>query len=136
MPEILKDATAKGAHGADLDLAERVRGLITDIETRGEAAVREMSETFDDWSPEQLMQHANLGLEVATKALRREYSEPLVWQDSESALTDFKKLLQNKQLENGIKSICRRIEQMDAPISYHMPFFSGILIFFWQIRPA
>ena len=52
MPEILKDATAKGAHGADLDLAERVRGLITDIETRGEAAVREMSETFDDWSPE------------------------------------------------------------------------------------
>ncbi|MEM7286549.1 MAG: histidinol dehydrogenase [Actinomycetota bacterium] len=52
MAEILKDATAKGAHGADLELAERVRGLISDIETRGEEAVREMSATFDDWSPE------------------------------------------------------------------------------------
>ncbi|MGH1491882.1 MAG: histidinol dehydrogenase [Acidimicrobiales bacterium] len=53
MSEILKDATAKGAHGADLELAERVRNLIADIETRGEAAVREMSSEFDKWAPEQ-----------------------------------------------------------------------------------
>lgn len=53
MAEILKDATAKGAHGADLELAERVRLLISDIETRGEAAVRELSSQFDDWEPEQ-----------------------------------------------------------------------------------
>ncbi len=52
MAEILKDATKKGAHGADLDLAERVRGLITDIEERGEEAVREMSSEFDNWAPE------------------------------------------------------------------------------------
>ncbi len=52
MPEILKDATKKGAHGADLELAERVRGLIADIESRGEAAVREMSRDFDGWEPE------------------------------------------------------------------------------------
>lgn len=53
MPEILKDAAAKGAHGADLDLAERVRSLIGDIESRGEAAVREMSAQFDNWEPQQ-----------------------------------------------------------------------------------
>ena len=53
MAEILKDATAKGAHGADLELAERVRTLITDIEDRGGEAVREMSREFDNWEPEQ-----------------------------------------------------------------------------------
>ena len=53
MPEILKDAVAKTAHGTDPDLSERVRLLIADIETRGEAAVREMSRDFDNWEPEQ-----------------------------------------------------------------------------------
>ena len=53
MAEILKDATAKGAHGADLELAERVRTLIADIESRREVAVREMSRNFDNWEPEQ-----------------------------------------------------------------------------------
>lgn len=53
MSDVLKDATAKGAHGADLELAERVRNLIADVETRGEAAVREMSSQFDNWAPEQ-----------------------------------------------------------------------------------
>lgn len=53
MPELLKDATKKGAHGSNIELAERVRGLIADIETRGEAAVREMSAEFDKWEPQQ-----------------------------------------------------------------------------------
>ena len=53
MTEILKDATAKGAHGADLELTERVQTLLADIETRGEGAVREMSAKFDNWEPEQ-----------------------------------------------------------------------------------
>ena len=53
MAEILKDATAKGAHGADLELTERVQTLLADIETRGEVAVREMSANFDNWEPEQ-----------------------------------------------------------------------------------
>ena len=52
MAEILKDATAKPAHGSDRDLAERVRGLIAAIEARGEAAVREMSSDFDGWEPD------------------------------------------------------------------------------------
>ena len=53
MPEILKDASTKSGHGTDLELAERVRTLIADIETRGETAVREMSKNFDSWEPEQ-----------------------------------------------------------------------------------
>ena len=53
MTEILKDATAKGAHGADLELTERVQTLLADIEARGEVAVREMSANFDNWEPEQ-----------------------------------------------------------------------------------
>ena len=51
MAEILKDAIEKGGHGADLELAERVRTIIADIETRGETAVRELSSQFDSWSP-------------------------------------------------------------------------------------
>ena len=52
MPEILKEAASKGAHGTDPALAERVRALISDVAERGEQAVREMSATFDDWAPE------------------------------------------------------------------------------------
>ncbi|MEM8923830.1 MAG: histidinol dehydrogenase [Actinomycetota bacterium] len=51
MSEILKDATAKAAHGADDELTAKVRSIIDDIEKRGEEAVRELSATFDDWSP-------------------------------------------------------------------------------------
>ena len=51
MAQILKDAQAKGAHGADHELADRVRHLIDDISSRGEDAVREMSLEFDTWSP-------------------------------------------------------------------------------------
>ena len=53
MPEILKAAAAKTSHGSDPELSERVRSLIADIEARGEAAVREMSSQFDNWSPTQ-----------------------------------------------------------------------------------
>lgn len=53
MPEVLKAAAAKPSHGSDPELSERVRSLIADIEARGEAAVREMSSQFDNWSPTQ-----------------------------------------------------------------------------------
>ena len=47
----LKAATRKAAHGSDRELSERVRQLLDDVATRGEAAVREMSAEFDGWSP-------------------------------------------------------------------------------------
>ena len=53
MPEVLKDAAAKTAHGTDPELAERVRLLIADIEAHREDAVREMSRDFDNWAPEE-----------------------------------------------------------------------------------
>lgn len=51
MAEELKEAKSKGAHGADHELTERVRGIIDDIERDGEVAVRALSEQFDKWSP-------------------------------------------------------------------------------------
>jgi sulfopropanediol 3-dehydrogenase len=50
--KVLKDAAVKGSHGDDLELTAKVRGIIADIADRGEAAVRELSETFDGWAPE------------------------------------------------------------------------------------
>ncbi len=52
MVEILKDAIAKGVHGADSDLSNLVGGILSEIESRGEAAVRELSAKFDNWEPE------------------------------------------------------------------------------------
>ncbi|MYH73116.1 MAG: histidinol dehydrogenase, partial [Acidimicrobiia bacterium] len=52
MAEILKDATAKGSHGADPELAQRVAAIIQDIDARGAEAVRRYSAEFDGWSPE------------------------------------------------------------------------------------
>ncbi len=50
--KVLKDAAVKGAHGDDLELTAKVRGIIADIAERGEVAVRELSEQFDGWAPE------------------------------------------------------------------------------------
>ncbi len=50
--KVLKDAAVKGAHGDDLDLTTKVRGILADISERGEVAVRELSEKFDGWAPE------------------------------------------------------------------------------------
>ena len=50
--KVLKDAAVKGAHGDDLELTAKVRGIIEDISQRGEIAVRELSKTFDGWEPE------------------------------------------------------------------------------------
>jgi sulfopropanediol 3-dehydrogenase len=46
--------TAKGAAEraeADLKVRQTVEGILADIERRGDAAVRELSEKFDGWSP-------------------------------------------------------------------------------------
>lgn len=52
MSEILKDAPAKGGHGTDPELRQRVSDLIEDVRRRGRDAVRELSATFDDWDRE------------------------------------------------------------------------------------
>ena len=52
MAEVLKEATKKGAHGSDAELSAKVASILADIEKRGEAAVRELSATFDNWEPE------------------------------------------------------------------------------------
>jgi len=52
MAEIVKDATAKAGHGANAELTAKVSSIISDLEDRGEAAVRELSQQFDSWSPE------------------------------------------------------------------------------------
>ncbi len=48
---LLKDAASKSAHGEDLELASMVREILADVNERGEPAVRELSEKFDNWSP-------------------------------------------------------------------------------------
>ena len=52
MPRYLKrgmDASAIKA--ADAKVRETVEGILADIEARGDAAVRELSQKFDNWSP-------------------------------------------------------------------------------------
>lgn len=47
--------TAQDAHGraeADSKVRATVEGILSDIEARGDATVRELSEKFDKWSPE------------------------------------------------------------------------------------
>ena len=44
-----QDAAAVAAN--DAAVRSTVEGILADIETRGDAAVRELSERFDKWSP-------------------------------------------------------------------------------------
>jgi len=53
MPQYLKrgiDASAVKA--ADAKVRETVEAILADVEARGDAAVRELSQKFDDWAPE------------------------------------------------------------------------------------
>lgn len=52
MADVLKDAAAKAAHGANIELTDKVRDIIGKIEEHGEVAVRELSQEFDNWNPE------------------------------------------------------------------------------------
>jgi sulfopropanediol 3-dehydrogenase len=53
MPTHLKTAQTKSfADTAQEEVSQRVHGIVADIRSRGEAAVREYAETFDRWSPE------------------------------------------------------------------------------------
>src|ERR671916_1929401 len=53
MAEYLKRGLSRDeSHAADAKVRETVAGILEDIDARGDAAVRELSERFDDWSPE------------------------------------------------------------------------------------
>src|SRR5215475_10296476 len=42
---------AKEVAANDAKVRATVEGILTDVETRGDAAIRELSEKFDKWSP-------------------------------------------------------------------------------------
>ena len=53
MAEYLKRGMSRDeSHAADAKVRETVAGILEDIDRRGDEAVRELSERFDDWSPE------------------------------------------------------------------------------------
>ncbi|QIZ76081.1 HAD-IIB family hydrolase [Ferrimonas lipolytica] len=56
-------------------------------------------EGFSDWSALQLIAHTGLKEEEATQALKRNYSEPLLWQQGEQGLMQFKKLMEARDLQ-------------------------------------
>jgi sulfopropanediol 3-dehydrogenase len=66
--------TAKGAAEraeADLRVRQTVEGILADIEKRGDAAVRELSEKFDDWSPKSFrLNEAEIAAAMATLSPR------------------------------------------------------------------
>src|SRR5579864_9330331 len=52
MPRHIKTAALAGSGDeADAKTRATVEGIIADVRTRGDAAVRELSERFDKWSP-------------------------------------------------------------------------------------
>ncbi|MGH7095454.1 MAG: histidinol dehydrogenase, partial [Stellaceae bacterium] len=52
MPRHIKIAALAGTQEeSDAKTRSTVEGIITDVRTRGDAAVRELSERFDKWSP-------------------------------------------------------------------------------------
>lgn len=55
-------------------------------------------EGFADWTIKDVMKLTNLDENSARQALDRQYSEPLLWQDSETAFKSFTSYLQTKQL--------------------------------------
>lgn len=56
-------------------------------------------EGFSDWSPAQIVQHTGLSLGAAQEAAQREYSEAIVWNDSEENYLSFKTCVEDHALK-------------------------------------
>lgn len=52
-PSYVKSANGTDPRGSDPQVSRTVSQVIADVAERGDAAVRQYSETFDDWSPEE-----------------------------------------------------------------------------------
>ena len=63
MPRHIKEAALAGTQDqADAKIRATVEGIIADVRSRGDAAVRELSERFDKWSPKSFkLSAADLG---------------------------------------------------------------------------
>lgn len=55
-------------------------------------------EGFFDWTIEQVMHHTGLDQQAATAALNRQFSEPIIWRDSDSNFSAFVSALKEHQL--------------------------------------
>ena len=53
---------------------------------------------FSDWTTKELAKHTGLSITMAQQANEREYSEPILWQDSEQSMTVFKTKIKNHSL--------------------------------------
>lgn len=54
MARILKNGITEEASASnDAKVRQIVENILADIESKGDSAVRELSEKFDNWSPEQ-----------------------------------------------------------------------------------
>ena len=56
-------------------------------------------EGYSDWTVEDVIQHTGLNHEQATQSKARQYSEPLIWQDSEDNLQQFIALMHSQGLQ-------------------------------------
>lgn len=75
-------------------------------------------EGFGDWTLSEVMNHTGLHRKEALLATEREVTEPIVWQDSEAALAEFKAALaeQNLTLKKGgrFQHVMGRHDKADA----------------------
>lgn len=55
-------------------------------------------EGFSDWNNKQLSKVCGLSEEAANEALQRQYSEPIIWQDSREAYLEFENALEELEL--------------------------------------
>lgn len=53
---------------------------------------------YNEWSIEDIIERTGLTFESATASINRKYSEPIVWEDTETALEDFKSKLSDNHL--------------------------------------
>lgn len=53
---------------------------------------------YYEWSVEDVIERTGLSQEAATASVNRQYSEPLIWEDTDAALEKFKSLLKEKYL--------------------------------------
>lgn len=70
----------------------KIKGFLQSLKTKFSF------ELFSDFTPHQLQQHTGLTGKDAQNAMKREYSEPVLWNDDDNKLKNFITLIEEKSL--------------------------------------
>ena len=97
------DSTSDNQHSNNVKIfgvkRSQVLSFIETIRSKTASTHKMQLEGFNDWSVDEIASNTGLSLEAAKQANSKQFSEPFIWHDTESALSEFIELASQQNLK-------------------------------------